>query len=82
MSHTNKRKKAKARILLIEGSRSQTAEIRKHLDLLGYETLWARDGVNGLRLVNAESPDIVILDVATRSAVGSRCKGGPCPSSC
>jgi diguanylate cyclase (GGDEF)-like protein len=64
MPHNTKRKKAKARILLIEGNRSQTAEIRKHLDLLGYETLWARDGVNGLRLVNAETPDIVILDAA------------------
>ena len=63
MSHNNKRKKAKARILLIEDSRSQADEIQKHLELLGYEILWAKDGVNGLKLLNTESPDIVILDV-------------------
>ena len=64
MPHNHTRKKAKARILLIDDSRGQADEIRKHLDLLGYEMLWAHDGVNGLKLINTESPDIVVLDMA------------------
>ncbi|HUJ80124.1 MAG TPA: diguanylate cyclase [Nitrospiria bacterium] len=64
MSHTHLRKKGKARILIIDDDREQADEIRKQLDLLGYETLWAHDGVNGLKLVNTESPDIVVLETA------------------
>ncbi|MEW6324325.1 MAG: diguanylate cyclase [Nitrospirota bacterium] len=58
-----KRKKAKARILLVEDTRAQADEIQKHLELLGYEVFWAKDGVSGLKMINSESPDLVILDV-------------------
>ena len=56
-------RKAKARILLIEDSKSQAAETQKHLEAMAYEVLWAKDGVSGLKLVSTESPDLVVLDV-------------------
>jgi two-component system cell cycle response regulator len=64
MPNNHTRKKAKARILLIDDDRGQADELRKQLDILGYETLWAHDGVNGLKLINAELPDVVVLDMA------------------
>src|SRR3990172_1302267 len=60
---TKRNKKGKARILLIEDTRTQAEEIQKHLEMMGYEVSWAQDGVSGLKLVGSESPDLVILDV-------------------
>jgi two-component system cell cycle response regulator len=59
----SKRKKAKARILVIEDSRTQADEIKTQLEAMGYEIILAHDGVSGLKMVGTESPDLVILDV-------------------
>lgn len=53
----------KARVLLIEDSKSQAVEIRNLLEHMGYEVLWADGGISGLKVARKERPDIILLDV-------------------
>ncbi len=53
----------KARILLIEDSRSQAQEIKDVLEKMGYEVVWAEGGIPGLKMARREKPDIILLDV-------------------
>jgi DNA-binding response OmpR family regulator len=51
------------RILLVDDDREIVESMRLALDASGYETLVARDGNQGLALVEREDPDLVILDM-------------------
>ena len=51
------------RILLVDDDREIVESMRIALDASGYDTLVARDGNQGLALVEREDPDMVILDM-------------------
>jgi len=53
----------KARLLLVEDSEAQGKELISMLERLGYSVVWARTGVEGLRLMRGDRPDLVLLDV-------------------
>ena len=52
-----------AKILVIEDDRSIRDDLQDTLRFHGYEAFTAADGLAGLALVRAESPDLVVLDV-------------------
>jgi two-component system KDP operon response regulator KdpE len=52
-----------ATILVIEDSQDLCWLLSEQLADRGYEILWARDGVQGLELVQQRQPDLVLLDV-------------------
>ncbi|GAB4484204.1 MAG: diguanylate cyclase [Thermodesulfovibrionales bacterium] len=54
---------AKARVLLVEDDALQANETRALLTKTGYEVLWAQDGINAIKQVKSEKPDIILLDV-------------------
>jgi DNA-binding response OmpR family regulator len=51
------------KILLVDDDREIVESMRIALDASGFETIVARDGNQGLALVERESPDLVILDM-------------------
>jgi DNA-binding response OmpR family regulator len=51
------------RILLVDDDREIVESMRLALEAGGYEVLVARDGNQGLTLVERENPDLVILDM-------------------
>ncbi len=53
----------KGKILLIEDHPTQAREILGALDRLGYATVWARSGAEGLAFAQSKAPDLTILDV-------------------
>jgi len=53
----------KKRILLIEDEEDIAALIKLHAELAGYSLHVEVDGINGLRAIERELPDLVILDV-------------------
>ena len=53
----------KAKILLVEDHPTQAGELLAALERLGYASLWARSGAEGLVLAQSEAPDLTILDV-------------------
>lgn len=54
---------ASQKILVVDDSRTIRILVRQLLIAEGYEVLLARDGDEGLRLVAAERPDLLILDI-------------------
>lgn len=54
---------AKARVLLVEDDPLQAEATKELLITAGYEVLWANDGVNAIKIVKGEKPDIILLDV-------------------
>jgi DNA-binding response OmpR family regulator len=54
---------AKKRILLVDDDREIIDSLKIALEAQGYEVLVARDGNQGLALVERENPDLVILDM-------------------
>jgi two-component system cell cycle response regulator len=52
-----------AKVLLVEDSEAQGHRVAESLERVGYTVLWARSGVEGLKLARAESPDVILLDV-------------------
>ncbi len=56
-------KSAKKRILLVDDDPEIVESLRYALESKGYEILVARDGNQGLALVEREDPDLVILDM-------------------
>jgi DNA-binding response OmpR family regulator len=68
-STTPEPKKASAKssdrkkILLVDDDREIVESMRIALDASGYETMVARDGNQGLAMVEREDPDLVILDM-------------------
>lgn len=51
------------RILLVDDDAEIIESLRLALEAKGYEVLIARDGNQGLALIERESPDLVILDM-------------------
>jgi len=51
------------RILLVDDDAEIIESLRLALEAHGYEVLIARDGNQGLALIERESPDLVILDM-------------------
>lgn len=54
----------KARILIIDDDGGFLELLRIHLSSAGYEVLVAEDGVTGGRALLAQTPDLVVTDVA------------------
>ena len=54
---------AKAKVLLVEDDPIQASATKEILKKGGYEVLWAEDGINAIKLIKSEKPDIVLLDV-------------------
>ncbi len=54
---------AKAKVLLVEDDPIQASATKEILRKAGYEILWAEDGINAIKLVKSEKPDIIVLDV-------------------
>ncbi|QDS98689.1 response regulator transcription factor [Adhaeretor mobilis] len=54
---------ASKRILLVDDDAEIIESLRLALEANGYEVLIARDGNQGLALIERESPDLVILDM-------------------
>jgi DNA-binding response OmpR family regulator len=50
-------------ILVVEDSTTQALHLRALLERAGLQVLWARDGMEGIRLAQAESPDLIVLDI-------------------
>jgi DNA-binding response OmpR family regulator len=56
-------KKSKKRVLLVDDDREIVESMRIALETGGYEVLVARDGNQGLVMVERDNPDLVILDM-------------------
>jgi diguanylate cyclase (GGDEF)-like protein len=54
---------AKAKVLLVEDDPLQTKETKEKLERAGYEVICSADGINAIKLVKSEMPDIVLLDL-------------------
>ncbi len=64
MAETEKKSnKESKRILLVDDDREIVESMRIALEASGYEVVVARDGNQGLALVEREDPDLVILDM-------------------
>ncbi len=64
MTDTEKKSnKESKRILLVDDDREIVESMRIALEASGYEIVVARDGNQGLALVEREDPDLVILDM-------------------
>ncbi|HWO09597.1 MAG TPA: diguanylate cyclase, partial [Polyangiaceae bacterium] len=60
----------KGKLLLVEDSDAQGAQIRATLQRLGYDVLWAKSGIEGLKLARIEKPDLIVLDVVMQDMDG------------
>ncbi|MFH1653544.1 MAG: response regulator [Pseudomonadota bacterium] len=52
-----------ARILIIEDEKDLVELLEVRLNSLGYETIVAYDGKQGLEMARTEKPDLIILDI-------------------
>ena len=55
-------KKAKL-ILIVEDEEPIATVLAKYLELQGFKTAWARDGVQGVELAEKLIPDLILLDI-------------------
>ncbi len=62
-TESEKTQKPKKRILLVDDDREIVESMRIALEAGGYEILVARDGNQGLVMVERDNPDLVILDM-------------------
>ena len=53
----------KAKILLVEDNEMNMDMLRRRLVRKGFEVITATDGEESIKMVNAESPDLVLMDV-------------------
>ena len=51
------------RVLIVEDEAAVQVTLKARLEAIGYETLSACDGDEGLRMAREEEPDLIILDV-------------------
>ena len=54
---------AKAKVLLVEDDSIQAEATKEILEKVGYEVLLADDGINAIKIVKSERPDIILLDL-------------------
>lgn len=50
-------------ILIIEDSETQAQQVAAHLSVYDVDVIIATDGPQGLRLVNAQKPNLIVLDI-------------------
>src|SRR5262245_52023323 len=60
----------KGKLLLVEDSDAQGAHIRSTLQRQGYDVIWAKSGIEGLKLARIEKPDLIVLDVVMQDMDG------------
>jgi len=60
----------KGKLLLVEDSETQGLHIQSMLERQGYEVMWARTGIDGLKLARAHKPDLIVLDVIMQDMDG------------
>jgi DNA-binding response OmpR family regulator len=51
------------KILVVDDQENIARILRMMLENKGYETVWAGDGAEALRLAKSEEPDLILLDV-------------------
>jgi two-component system alkaline phosphatase synthesis response regulator PhoP len=51
------------RVLVVEDDEAMAVALKDGFEYEGYEVLMARDGADGLRMAEEESPELIILDV-------------------
>ena len=54
---------AKAKVLLVEDDPVQASATKEILLKMGYDVVWAEDGINAIKEVKKEKPDIILLDL-------------------
>jgi two-component system cell cycle response regulator DivK len=54
---------AGAKILYIEDNVENRTLVKRVLEVEGYEVLEADDGIDGLRIVREEAPDMILIDI-------------------
>jgi len=60
----------RGKLLLVEDSESQGNHIKSLLERLGYQVAWVQTGIDALRVVREDPPDLVVLDVVMRDMDG------------
>jgi two-component system, cell cycle response regulator len=60
----------RGKLLLVEDSESQGNHIKGLLGRLGYQVSWVQSGIDALRVVREDPPDLVVLDVVMRDMDG------------
>ena len=60
----------RGKLLLVEDSESQGNHIKGLLERLGYQVAWVQTGIDALRVVREDPPDLVVLDVVMRDMDG------------
>ena len=53
----------KSRILVVEDNAAFRKILKTRLESVGYETMTAQDGLEGLNMARREKPDLVVLDL-------------------
>ncbi len=51
------------KILIIEDEALMAAALKKKLESEGFQTLWANDGSEGLKIALDKHPDLILLDI-------------------
>lgn len=54
---------AKARILIVEDSKTQADVTKEFLEKNDYEVIWAKDGTSAIKVAKTTSVDVIILDL-------------------
>ncbi len=62
----------KKKVLLVEDDESVRQLVRVTLDLSGYEVVEAKDGLEGLLMLDMHRPDAVVLDLMMPDVGGER----------
>jgi len=52
-----------AKVLYIEDNPDNMQLVQRVITALGYQFLWAADGLTGVRMVEADQPDLILLDI-------------------
>ena len=56
-------RKVQHRILIVDDDHSQTEVLAYRFDKLGYKTVTANNGTDGLQIARDEHPDLILLDI-------------------
>jgi two-component system cell cycle response regulator DivK len=52
-----------AKILYIEDNPDNMQLVQRVITALGHQFLWAADGLSGIRTIESERPDLILLDI-------------------
>jgi len=66
----SRRVSVKGKLLLVEDSETQGSRIQSMLQKQGYDVLWARSGIEGLKFARQDRPDLIVLDVVMQDMDG------------